>query len=165
MRTILNYIFLGGLMIFSEASETKKIVEKEIQFSWKFENHFLQIELESKSAGWFAVGFNESSDLKGTKLFMASIDRGKLNLSERQIIDIGIHKSLTELGLIEEKTIIDFSETKNRKYLKFKIPVKSKNQFSKDFQSGKVFHILLAYSLENDFSHHSIYRTSVKIVL
>ncbi len=165
MKILFLYAFLGGLMIFSEANETKKIVEKEIQFSWKFENHFLQIELESKSPGWFAVGFNESSDLKGTKLFMASIDHGRLNLSERQIIDIGIHKSLTELGLTEEKTIIDFSETKTVKFLKFKIPIQTRNKFSKDFQSGKVFHILLAYSLENDFSHHSIYRTSVKIVL
>lgn len=152
-------------MIFSEAHETKKIVEKEIQFSWKFENGFLQIELESKAPGWFAVGFNESSDLKGTKLFMMSIEKGKAILSERQIIEIGVHKSLTELGLLEEKNIIDFSETKNRKYLRFKIPIRTRNKYSKDFQSGKVFHILLAYSLENDFSHHSIYRTSIKIVL
>ncbi|MDX1958280.1 MAG: DOMON domain-containing protein [Leptospiraceae bacterium] len=167
------FSFLSILVMFllevngvdSQNNKAKEINYNDMNVSWKYEDKFLIFRMRSKSKGWMAIGFNETSELKGTKLIMGAITKDSVVVSERYIIEPGVHKSLTELGLKEEIQIQNYKEVNGIKEIEFKLPVASKQKFSKNLTRGNKIHLLIAYSLENDFMHHSISRTSIPIEL
>lgn len=144
-------------------SPVKSVTVNGMTFQWRFDREQLNCIATAPTTGWVAVGFNTNDKLKGTNLIMGAIEQDFINIDDRFIVEPGNHKSITELGGSEALTQKGGEEKDGISTIWFSIPLSVNDRFHHDLTEGKEYHLLLAYSQEDDFQHHSIMRTSVKV--
>ncbi len=134
-------------------------------FQWKIEQSVLRCKVSGPTIGWVAVGFNIQADLSGTNLIMGCVEAGQAIIEDRYIVQAGEHKSKLELGSQDSLRDRIGSQENSKTTLSFTLPLVAADRFSHSFEPGKPYHVLLAYSWETDFRHHSAMRTAVEINL
>jgi DOMON domain len=149
----------------SQTIPMTKIEKNGMVVNWQFEGEYLAVQMSAPSDGWVAIGFNTADGLSGTNLIMAAVSDAKTLLSDRYIVAPGDHRSIEDLGGIPSLLLDTGLEKSGTTTISFKIRTEASDKYHFDLSPGKVFHLLLAYSLEDDFMHHSVMRTSVKITL
>jgi len=167
MKTILFGIILYGTMaiIPSDYFCMKNIEKNGMRVAWNHKNQILEIEIFVPTDGWMAIGFNDKTGLSGTNLIMANVHDGKITLSDRYTSKPGVHHAIEDLGGQNLLTLISGKETKQGTTLKFSMPKKPDDQFHHRLELAKPTYMLLAYSQEDDFKHHSIMRTELRVIL
>ena len=103
--------------------------------------------------------------LKGTNLIMASVEQDFYRVDDRYIVAPGNHQSMEALGMHDQILDRYGEEHRGKTFIHFTIPLKAKDTFHVTLTEGEQYHLLMAYSLKDDFQHHSIMRTSTKIKL
>ena len=149
----------------SQIPPMKKITKGDMTVAWKIENEHLYITMNAPTKGWVAIGLNTMEQLQGTNLIMAAIKEGMINLSDRYILAPGDHKSISDLGGTNATVLISGVENDAGTQVEFMLPLKASDKFHVELQPGRHYFLLLAYSQEDDFSHHSMMRTTVEIEL
>lgn len=134
-------------------------------FEWRVEKDRLLCKLSGPTTGWVAVGFNTKAELAGTNLIMGCVEHGVVRIEDRYILQPGLHKSKLELGSSDRITDKGGQVEKGVTRLRFAIGPGAIDEFSYTLKTGEPYHILLAYSRETDFMHHSIMRTELDLVL
>ena len=134
-------------------------------FEWKVDKGWLRCEVSAPTKGWVAVGFNRSAELAGTNLIMGCVENGRVKIEDRYIVEPGQHKSKVELGSSDRISDRGGEWKQGVTRLSFSIPLEAQDKFSHTLKAGEWYHILLAYSRETDFQHHSAMRTGVEVVL
>ena len=143
----------------------QKIEKNGMLVSWEEKGEWLEIEMSAPTQGWLAIGFNEEDGLSGTHLVMAAIRGNEPELSDRYILGAGDHRALSDLGVRERLQLISGEENASGSRVSFRIPKHSTNEYHKNLLPGTSFYLLMAYSREDDFKHHSVMRTSVQITI
>ncbi|MDW3646953.1 MAG: DOMON domain-containing protein [Bacteroidia bacterium] len=143
----------------------QKVEKNGMLVSWEEKGEYLEFEVSAPSQGWLAVGFNEEEGLAGTHLIMAAVRGKSVHLSDRFILKAGDHRALSELGVGEKLELISGEENASGSRVSFRIPKLSQDDYHKNLLPASSFHMLMAYSREDDFTHHSMMRTSVKITI
>jgi hypothetical protein len=143
----------------------KHVNKNGMDVSWKIEEEHLLISVSAPSTGWVAVGFNTTDDLAGTNLIMAAVAGSDVILSDRYILAPGKHSPVTELGGTEAAIVVSGNENPVGTAITFRLPLLAQGKFHFDLSPGRSFHLLMAYSREDDFMHHSVMRTSVEIII
>ncbi len=134
-------------------------------FQWKVEGDMLHCKAIAPCKGWIAVGFHTKDQLAGTHLIMGAAEEGFYKMDDRYIVRPGLHKNMLELGVQEALYNKSVTESDNQTTMQFSVPLITTDAYHQDLIPGKTYYVLLAYSLEDDFQHHSIMRTSVSINL
>jgi hypothetical protein len=134
-------------------------------FSWAFDRGLLQCEASAPTAGWVAVGFNTKNELKGTNLIMGAIEQEFLNMEDQYIVKPGDHRSVIRLGGSEAVTKRGGKEENGITTISFSLPQLSSDKLHHQLIQGIEYYVLLAFSQEDDFQHHSIMRTTIKLKL
>ncbi|NJM94213.1 MAG: hypothetical protein HC842_05725 [Cytophagales bacterium] len=57
------------------------------------------------------------------------------------------------------------AEKAGQTYLRFSLPVEPASRYQKPLQKGRNYHLIMAFSRDDDFQHHSTMRTAVLIEL
>jgi len=148
-----------------QSINAQKIQKNDMFVEWNYQEDKIEFEIKSPTKGWLAIGFSESSSLKGTYLVMGNVIDENVNVVEHYTLKPGLYKPITELGGSAEAIIVSGIESNNNTTIKFLLPIASDSKFKKHLTKGATYNLLMAYSLEDDFQHHSIMRTSVKIKL
>lgn len=143
----------------------KEVRKNNMRVSWKLEKEHIQIEIEAPTNGWVAIGFNETSSLAGTYLLMGRIQNGKAEVVEHFTEKPGSYKPITKYGIPNQVSSTSGDEKGNLTKLKFSIPISKSSKYHKQLSSGTKWNLLMAYSVDDDFQHHSIMRTSIEITL
>jgi len=130
---------------------------------WKIEQEFIHFEMEAPTNGWVAIGFNEASSLPGTYLLMGHIRNGKVEVVEHYTDKPGSYRPITEYEVASQITAVSGSEIRGKTSLKFTIPTVAASEYHKHLLPNTQWLMLIAYSMNDDFQHHSIMRTSVNI--
>jgi len=143
----------------------KHVNKNGMDVSWKIEEEHLLISVSAPSTGWVAVGFNTTDDLAGTNLIMAAVVGSDVILSDRYILAPGKHNPVAELGGTPAAIVVSGSENPAGTAITFKLPLLAQDKLHFDLSPGRSFHLLMAYSREDDFMHHSVMRTSVEIII
>ena len=154
-------IFAYSMNCFSQKSSH---TVKKMHFEWKFLIEELEISLSAPTKGWVAVGFNNSDQLKGTNLIMCCVKNGKTLIEDHYIIRSGLHEKVENLGGINRTTIISGKESSSRTSVTLRLQLLA-DQHHPELSAGLTYYVLLAYSISDDFDHHSIMRTTVPITL
>lgn len=167
---ILKYIlaallYLGTMRCPAQSKKMQPITKNNMSVSWKIEGAFLHVSMSSPNQGWVAVGFNTADQLVGTNLIMAAVEKGKAVLSDRYIVAVGDHRSVADLGSRPTAKLVEGYENEQGTHITFSIPLKTMDKFHHVLEDGKTYYLLMAYSMEDDFQHHSMMRTSVMIRL
>jgi hypothetical protein len=134
-------------------------------FQWSFSKDNLHCKAIAPNKGWVAIGFNTVDGLSGTNLIMGAVEQDFVTIDDRFIVKPGTHKSITELGGSEALTLRAGEEVGDNTTISFTIPLSVNDKFHHDLQEGKEYYVLMAFSQEDDFQHHSIMRTTIKIKL
>ena len=145
--------------------DMKEISKNNMTVKWKIEKELIHFEMEAPTDGWVAIGFNENGALAGTYLIMGRVKNGEIEIVEHYTDRPSSYKSIIQYGIKSQLTNISGTETEYSTSLKFSIPMKAASRYHKELMSDTKWKLLMAYSLDDDFQHHSIMRTSVEIRL
>ncbi|HMO40712.1 MAG TPA: DOMON domain-containing protein [Saprospiraceae bacterium] len=161
-------IILGALLLATlpaQAQSMKTITKNGMTVQWKILGDSLQMSLHAPTPGWVAVGFNTSDQLQGTHLIMGHVVGKQVHIEDRYIRRPGDHALITSLGGSDALYDKHGTETDVGTTLHFKLPLRTCDDYHIDLQPSKSYYLLMAYSREDDFEHHSMMRTSIKIIL
>ena len=145
--------------------EQKQVTRNEMTVKWHFDDGYIYFELVSPEKGWVAIGFNESDALKDTYLLMGSISPVGTTVKEYHVFRPGDYQSFESIREPESVDKIHGTENENGTKIAFRLPQTSFFQYAKQLEPENELFLTMAYSLEDNFDHHSIMRTSVKIKL
>ncbi len=136
-----------------------------MEVKWAFVDEQILFEMSAPTNGWIAIGFNESNELAGTYLLMGAVRKGRPVVEEHYTLAPGDYPSFKELGEPAGILSKDGNEIEGVTMIRFSLSQKSFYQYSKKLTPGSKYNMLMAYSQEDDFEHHSIMRTSILIQL
>jgi DOMON domain len=146
-------------------SNMMEISKNNMTVRWRIENELIHFEMEAPTHGWVAIGFSESASLTGTYLLMGRIQNGKSEVVEHFTDQPGSYRPIIDYGEANQTISVSGDEVGNMTRLKFSIPILKVSKYHKNLSPGTTWNLLLAYSISDDFQHHSIMRTSVEIIL
>jgi len=163
---MLLLIILYGAMLSLPQNYSQGQVEKNgMTVNWEIKYDRIYFEMQAPTDGWLAIGFNEKEGLVGTNLIMGTVNNRQLSMTDDYIVGFGDHQPIEKLGgsnqLLDQKG----KEKEKHTSICFSLPIEAADQFHFDLKKGKTLHLLMAYSRSDDFDHHSMMRTSVKITL
>ncbi len=133
--------------------------------SWNVNKNQISFIIKAPTNGWVAMGINDKEQLSGTNLIMGASEHGFYKLEDQYIVGIGNHQSILKLGGNEAILYRNVQENNGQTILQVTIPLESTDSFHHNLQQGKSYYLLLAWSVSDDFGHHSRYRTFKKITL
>ncbi len=163
-KTILILLMIPGLNL-QEQMASKSINKNGMTVSWSFNDERICFEMTAPTKGWIAIGFNESHELTNTYLIMGVVNNGKTTVKEHHVFEPGDYQSFVAIDEPESIYNVSGQQTNTQTTIKFTLPISSFFQYTKQLKQGAAFNMLLAYSLEKDFQHHSIMRTSINVKL
>lgn len=146
-------------------SEWKSRERNGMLFRWKIKGDHLLIQMSSPQQGWVAIGFNTRTGLKGTHLIMGNVDRGNAVVSDRFIVAPGDHRAIETLGGDAWPDEVGGTEDASGTTLNFQLPLNRSDEWHHRLTPGNQYHVLMAFSREDDFQHHSMMRTEITIQL
>lgn len=128
---------------------------------WEHKQNRIYFRMIAPTKGWVAIGFNDSSSITGTYLLMGN----ESMVVEYYTISPGNFKPISRLGAKEAISDEVGTELKNETTIEYSLPLKPNNKYARNFEQKREYVMLIAFSLKDDFQHHSIMRTSVKVIL
>lgn len=163
--SVLNFFAVLLLMYSCNVPSMKTITKNDMSISWKVHNDSLWVEAYAPAYGWVAVGFNTTDQLKGTNLIMGNVIKSKITIEDHYIRRPGDHIPVLALAGIDALQDRNGHENGLGTTISFRLPLAAVDQYHIDLQEGKSYYLLMAYSQKDDFYHHSMMRTFIKIIL
>ena len=165
-----KFFLYGGLLclpilLFFAATAQNVIQAGKMVFEYQMENDSLAINIKAPTKGWLGVGFNAKNDIVGSDLLQFSVRNKKAICSDQFVVGFQDHPEDAVLGGSSNISLLDAQEKNGWTSISFKIPLYSGDRFDFQHQSGKDCWLILAYSLDDDFNHHSVMRKHVKLRL
>jgi hypothetical protein len=133
--------------------------------SWVWESTAIEITLQAPASGWVAAGFNPAAGLSGTSLIMARVRGGRAEAADYYVLRPGNYQPVTAMGGKSAVSGVRGREENGSTSVTFRLEARPGGPFHHSLAPGQEVHLLMAYSLDDDFAHHSIMRTSVRIRL
>jgi hypothetical protein len=170
MKNMIIY-FLFSLLSLVAIGQTTVLVPQQsikkggMELSYSCDTAYLHLNLSAPTRGWLAIGFNDRPGIEGTYLLMARVQDGRAEVVAHYTIRPGNYQSLVSLGETEQCTLVSGSEVGNRSLVSFSLPLNRVGKYQKALVPGNPYHLILAYSRDDDFQHHSTMRTSLKFTL
>ncbi|MBD79495.1 MAG: hypothetical protein CL840_11310 [Crocinitomicaceae bacterium] len=168
MKLVLSIVFLNSIFCFTDPLqplETKTITKNQMIINWYHQKDRVFFELSAPTTGWLAIGFNQSSGLTRTYLIMGNVVKGETSVVEHYTESPGNYSPISSYGDKNRVDNVNGSEIEGKTSIKFSVPVRALYKYHKDLDKGLDYTMLIAYSREDDFQHHSIMRSSVSIKL
>lgn len=141
------------------------ITKSGMTVSWELRDGRIYFEVSAPTDGWVAIGFNDTENIAGNYLIMGQVVNNQVNIEEHYTIRAGHYKPFRQLNTQASVRVQGGSETGMTTQLAFSLPQTSASPFAKDLKEGLAYVLLMAYSQEDDFQHHSIMRTSHRVIL
>lgn len=124
---------------------------------WWWQEQELVVLLDAPTRGWVAVGFGERETLAGSRLLLAAV-RSDGAVAEEHRAEPPVHPFVRRLAVRAAE------ETSERTRVLVAFPraaVAGGPQLAPGIRVG----LTLAFSLEDDFAHHSVFRTLMPTAL
>ncbi len=123
----------------------------------------IDIHLTAPTSGWLAVGFNKRNNIVQSDLIQLRVRDKKVEVQDQFVTGVGQHPEDTSLGGDNNVAIQSGWEEAGETSIHFRIPLRSEDHYDFQHQRNRKFWIILAYSLHDDFQHHSTMRQHYEI--
>ncbi|MEM7523782.1 MAG: DOMON domain-containing protein [Pseudomonadota bacterium] len=127
-------------------------------FEWRHASDRIFVRLAAPTRGWFAVGFNDQSGLDGARFVIASVSDDGVARAEERIARPPVHSPVEALGGAPGLAETSGRLTPGGAAVSFSLPIDAGDAFAADLRPGATTHLMLAWSHEPDFTHHSAWR-------
>ncbi|WP_190811594.1 DOMON domain-containing protein [Flagellimonas sp. S3867] len=166
LKTMAALVALAPATCWSTKHYSKNEISKlGMHIKWHYGNQRIHFTLNAPTAGWLAIGFNDTEQLSGTYLLMANVIGEKTNVVEHYTVKPGNYSPISELGGYAEVKDVQGVENEFGSTISFSLPIAPTSKFKKPLKQGSEYSLLIAFSQEDDFQHHSLKRTAVPIIL
>lgn len=162
---MISLCFLMAISLSHKQDMKHTISKNKMTVRWQVEGDLIHFEMEAPTKGWVAIGFNETDQITGAYLLMGRVRHNKTEVLEHFTESPGNYHPLENYGIVNQVRNISGTEKDGRTTLKFSIPLTPASRYHKKLWTGKQWWLILAYSREDDFQHHSVMRTSESIKL
>jgi hypothetical protein len=98
-------------------------------------------------------------------LIIARVINGRPEVVEHFTSSPGMFRPITELGGEILVANIDGEESSQTTTISFSLPIGKATDYQRALVPGQSYFLIMAYSRDDDFQHHSMMRTSIKINL
>ena len=133
-------------------------------FSWRHEGERLFGEITAPARGWMAVGFNDKPGLPGTRFVIGVAGPSEVR-AEWHIANPPNHQRVETLGGRSDIRDLAGKRDNGRSTLSFSLPHRGTDRFAIDLTPGRSVHLMLAWSNEPEFTHHSVWRRHTDVIL
>lgn len=163
MKTILFFItIILTSTAFSQQQLWRTAEKNDMSFTWRVDGNILEGKLRSPAFGWAAVGFNDKSGIVGNNLIMTGFVNGDGYGEDQFVTGMGVHPTVESLGGTSGLTILDADEDAEGTWVHFQLKL-TDDGYHYFFEAGQTCYLTLAYSVADEFDHHSRMRTEVEI--
>ena len=153
------------LMSTQEKKEIKQVSKNNMEVKWYYKSERIYFEMNAPTTGWVTIGFNSSSNIKNSYLLMGRVKNGKSEVVEHYTFSPGNYKSFKSLNELSNIKHVEGAEKNNQTTLKFSLPITATSKYQKTLTQNSKYELIMAFSQQDDFQHHSIMRTSLNINL
>lgn len=167
MKELILVILIIAMKLSGMTQENypKFISKNGMEVSWHYNKDRIYFKMSAPTDGWLAIGFNSTTRIEGTYLIMGNVINGKANVVEHFTLSPGNYKTISSLGATAQLEEVKGSEESNKTIIEFSLPIKAWSKYQKDLTKGIEYTMIIAFSQEDDFQHHSSMRTAVNINL
>lgn len=158
--------FLTGLTLAAIGpSANAGTVERDgVTFVYRHKGDRLHATLTAPTDGWVAAGFNNKQQLQGTRFVIGALNDGQLRIEEH-IATVPDHPRVQDLGLATALADTHGEATATGTMLRFSLPHDFSDSANPTLRPGTPTYLMLAWSHETDFTHHSAWRRHYAIML
>ena len=137
-----------------------------MDITWKHSsNNTITFTATAPDDGWVALGFNDKDDIVNSNLIMVSV-QDELTISEEfYVMGAGDPRPVYSVGSSVQHKVMPGSENGEKTTISFSMPTTKIDDKHYSLQKGDTIWLICAYSMEDEFNHHSRMRKHVKITL
>lgn len=133
-------------------------------FNWHHEGSSLTGSYSAPTPGWVAVGFNERRELQNTHFIIAAVSTNPVRIEEHVAL-VPEHREVSALGVAPALVRAGGTYRGGTSNLEFSLPHRFPGRPGLSLAPGGGVHLMLAWSHEPDFGHHSAWRQHFDITL
>lgn len=131
--------------------------------TYEIQSDSIEIILEAPTTGWLGIGFNAKNDIVGSDLLLFRIRENHSEGEDQFVRGFQDHPTDRSLGGTTQFRLLEGEERNGVTKIKFRIPLQSPDSFDFKHQVRAPFWLILAYSVSDDFDHHSKMRKHQQI--
>jgi len=146
-----------GCKVLPNSSSYRFINDAGVTFDWSHRSGELIGNLCAPTQGWIAAGFNDIASMNGTRFVMAHVAGEQILVEEHVAID-STHKPVEALGLKPALTSAEGRFRNGQSSLRFSMTEEISERPLLRLSKGRSAYVMLAWSLEAGFDHHSAWR-------
>ena len=168
---MLAFIILYGFTViinsdkFNEYQSGNQVLKNGMEVSWKYNNDRIYFEIQAPTEGWVTIGFNSNDGMAGCYLLMGRVKNGNVEVAEHYTQRPGDYSPISKYDVTAQVADPKGKEESDLTNISFILPLKAISKYQKDLFPNSEYIMVLAYSIDDDFQHHSIMRTSIKVKL
>ncbi len=156
-------LFISTLCV--QKGPMKQLEKNGMTVQWEVKDNRIHFYITAPTRGWATIGFNERDEITGAYLLMGRVQNGHPEVVEHFTSSPGNYQPIANLGIPSQTQHVTGRETSNRTEIAFSIPLGAASHYHKDIAVRSSWTLIMAYSQEDDFEHHSRMRTSLKITI
>ncbi len=126
-----------------------------MDFTYVLQGDSVTLTLKAPTQGWVLVGFNDQAGIVGADLKMLGVKQGQGYASDQTVVGIGKHPNDAILAGRNDIRLLYAEEFKAYTQVTFRIPLRSGDSLDFQHQRDRPFWLILAYSVSDDWEHHS----------
>jgi hypothetical protein len=136
-----------------------------MDISWEFHNDKIAFTATAPDDGWVALGFNDNNDIVGSNLIMISVQESSVKSEEFYVVAMGNPQPVSKLGSSNQHVNVSGEEDNEKTTVSFSMPTTKIDDKHYNLKSGDTIWLICAFSMEDEFDHHSRMRKHVRITL
>lgn len=160
--SLVSLLLFLSLGVFAQQQPWRTVEKNGMSFTWRINGNLLEGKLKSPAFGWVAVGFNDKPGIVGSNLIMTHCVNGEGYGEDQFVTGMGIHPPVESQGGTSGLTILDADEDEEGAWVHFQLELND-DGYHYLFENGETCFLTLAYSVADEFDHHSRMRTEVEI--
>ena len=164
-KLFLLLIPLYGLIALPPSNQQAMVEKNGMKVSWVIHCEKIDFTVFAPTSGWVAIGLNEDDSLVGSNLIMGAFKQEQAIVSDRYIVALGQHEPVEDLGGKDHLSNVKCTEDDLGTTLTFSISRRAVDEYHFSLAPYRSYHLTMAYSMADDFKHHSAMRTAVEIIL
>lgn len=134
-------------------------------FGYEVVDNMLKCSLQAPTNGWVGVGFNTKNSIVGSDLLLFNVVNGKVSCTDLFVKGVGNPIKDSANGGKNTITLLKGTEKNSFTHVTFTIPMNSGDPNDFVHVLGKEAWLILAYSVDDDFAHHSRVRKHIPFII
>ncbi|MEL6917949.1 MAG: DOMON domain-containing protein [Bacteroidota bacterium] len=158
-------LFFGFLLFLGTQHPKTPLSVGGMEVGWEHKKDHITFTATAPDNGWVALGFNTEDHIVGSNLIMINVTEEEVQSQDLFVVSAGNPKPMHTLGAKSQILAYSGVEKNGKTTITFSLPTKTIDDYHLNLSEGQKIWLICAYSMEDDFSHHSRMRKHIQVVL